>query len=175
MHIVERVRADCRRPGEPPSAFMRFVIGYKIVGGILLLLLAGALFGIWRNTELFHDLRVVMMESNLGTNNRFLRQIAGELGFLTSRSAFGFGLVALFYCVVEFVEAFGLMAQKRWAEYLTALATSLFLPVEIIEVVRQPTVARVATFVINLAVVIYLVRAKELFAYIPEEHDASHN
>src|SRR5439155_20742991 len=39
--------------------------------------------------------------------------------------------ISIAYCVIEGVEAVGLWRQRRWAEYLTAIATAGFLPFEI--------------------------------------------
>ena len=78
----------------------------------------------------------------------------------------GFGVLigtAIAYCVVEGTEAFGLWRERRWAEYLTALATAGFLPFEVHELIKRVTVLRVAALIINIAVLVYLVWAKHLF------------
>jgi len=69
----------------------------------------------------------------------------------------------LAYAALEGIEAVGLWYQKRWAEYLTLIATSLFLPLEVIEMVHHFTAFKVVAFVINVAVVVYLLFAKRLF------------
>ncbi len=73
------------------------------------------------------------------------------------------GGVLLVYGVIEAVEAVGLWYQRRWAEYLTFLVTTSLLPLEIYELANRATVFKAIAFVINLAVVIYLLRAKRLF------------
>jgi len=72
------------------------------------------------------------------------------------------GIVLLAYAVLEGVEAIGLWFTKRWAEYLTFVATTILLPLEIHEILRGGTVLKVVGFLINLAVVIYLLLAKRL-------------
>ncbi len=67
------------------------------------------------------------------------------------------------YAVVESTEAVGLWHEKRWAEYLTVVATAGFLPFEILELLDRVTVLRVGALVVNLAVLVYLVWAKHLF------------
>ena len=67
------------------------------------------------------------------------------------------------YALLELVEAVGLWMAKRWAEYLTFIATTVLLPLEIHELTRRVTVFKVTALVINLAVVIYLLWAKRLF------------
>ncbi len=73
------------------------------------------------------------------------------------------GIALLAYAALEGVEAVGLWLGKRWAEYLTFLATSILLPFEIYEIVNKPTVTKVIGFLINLAVVVWLLLRKRLF------------
>ena len=73
------------------------------------------------------------------------------------------GAALLAYGVLEGVEAVGLWYGKRWAEYLTFIATSLLLPLEIYEIIHQGTVLKVIGFIINLAVVAWLLYRKRLF------------
>jgi uncharacterized membrane protein (DUF2068 family) len=73
------------------------------------------------------------------------------------------GIALLGYGVLEGVEAVGLWLTKRWAEYLTFLATTILLPLEIYEIIHKGTALKVIGFLINLAVVIYLLFAKRLF------------
>jgi uncharacterized membrane protein (DUF2068 family) len=92
--------------------------------------------------------------------------ILGELDKLFSlRSGrlheVGIGLLA--YGVLEGAEAVGLWYAKRWAEYLTFIATTVLLPLEVYEIVTRATALKVIGFIINLAVVVYLLFAKRLF------------
>jgi uncharacterized membrane protein (DUF2068 family) len=73
------------------------------------------------------------------------------------------GGVLLAYGFVEGVEAVGLWYQQRWAEYLTFLVTASLLPFEIYEIAHRTTPFKVIAFVINVAVVVYLLVAKRLF------------
>ena len=52
---------------------------------------------------------------------------------------------------------------KRWAEYLTFVSTTVLLPLEVYEIIHKGTVLKVIGFLINLAVVIYLLFRKRLF------------
>lgn len=72
-------------------------------------------------------------------------------------------VTAIVYAVLESIEAVGLWHERRWAEYLTAVATAGLLPFEIYELAKGVTAFRVVAFVINVAVLVYLVYAKRLF------------
>ncbi len=61
------------------------------------------------------------------------------------------------YAAIGLLEGIGLLYEKVWAEYLTALITASFLPFEIIEIMHRVTWFRVGLLVVNLAVLAYLV------------------
>jgi uncharacterized membrane protein (DUF2068 family) len=73
------------------------------------------------------------------------------------------GIALLAYAALEGMEAVGLWLGKRWAEYLTFVATTILLPLEIYEIAHKGSVLKVTGFLINLAVVIYLLVRKRLF------------
>jgi uncharacterized membrane protein (DUF2068 family) len=81
-----------------------------------------------------------------------------EAGTLTK-----IGFVVAAYAVLEGAEAVGLWLQKRWAEYLTFIATTILLPLEIYEISERVSGFKIATLIINIAVVVYLLVAKRLF------------
>ena len=70
---------------------------------------------------------------------------------------------AVVYAVISSFEAVGLWLEKRWAEYLTAIATAGFLPLEIHELLERVTFVRIFALGVNLAILVYLVWAKHLF------------
>jgi uncharacterized membrane protein (DUF2068 family) len=67
------------------------------------------------------------------------------------------------YAVVEVIEGTGLWLVRRWGEYFAMIATSVGLPYEIWDLTNKVTVLRVVAFLINLALVVYLVLTKRLF------------
>jgi len=92
--------------------------------------------------------------------------ILGELDrlfSLRSGTLRSVGIALLAYGVLEGVEAVGLWNTKRWAEYLTFVATTVLLPLEVYEIIHRASVLKVLGFIVNLAVVVYLLYAKRLF------------
>jgi len=67
------------------------------------------------------------------------------------------------YGALEATEAVGLWLGRRWAEYLTFIATAVFVPYEIYELAKSVTWLKLLTLAINLLIVIYLLFAKRLF------------
>jgi uncharacterized membrane protein (DUF2068 family) len=73
------------------------------------------------------------------------------------------GVAAAVYAVLEGAEAYGLCRQRRWAEYLTFVATTLFVPYELYDLQKAVTVFHVGTLVVNVAILLYLLLAKRPF------------
>jgi uncharacterized membrane protein (DUF2068 family) len=74
------------------------------------------------------------------------------------------GLASFFYAGLFIIEGTGLWLLKRWGEWVTVVVTSSLLPFEIISVWRHATLPRIVIFVVNVAIVlylIYLIRRKE--------------
>ena len=79
------------------------------------------------------------------------------------RNLYLVGIAVAAYALLEGIEAIGLWFAKRWAEYLTFVATIVFLPYEIDELIKSVTALKLLALVINLAVAAYLLYAKRLF------------
>jgi uncharacterized membrane protein (DUF2068 family) len=75
---------------------------------------------------------------------------------LSPRRLEAVGVGAFLYAVLFTIEGVGLWRDKRWAEYLTVIATLSLVPLEVFELTRTVTPPRLAALVINLAVVAYL-------------------
>jgi len=67
------------------------------------------------------------------------------------------GGLAFAYAILFLVEGTGLLLRKHWAEWFTIIVTGSLLPFEIYEIFKGATAAKIATVVINAAVVLYLV------------------
>lgn len=92
--------------------------------------------------------------------------VVGELTRAFSASATTvvlIGVVVAAYALLEGVEAIGLWGARRWAEYLTLVATAVLLIPEIYELTGRVTVFKILALIINIAVVAYLLFAKRLF------------
>lgn len=84
---------------------------------------------------------------------------------LSSTTLYAVSAVAAAYALLEGVEAVGLWLQKRWAEYLTFVATIVFIPYEVYELARAASPFKIVALVVNVAIAIYLLLAKRLFGF----------
>jgi uncharacterized membrane protein (DUF2068 family) len=131
---------------------------------ILGLLLRSHLVGVQSSVRRFLD-TLARNEQQTGrvTHHNFLVREGNKFLHLHNSTLEILIITATAYAVIEGVEAVGLWLEKRWAEYLTAVATAGLLPLEIHELTKRVTGLRVGALIVNLIILIYLVYAKELF------------
>ncbi|MCW2528783.1 MAG: putative rane protein [Pseudonocardiales bacterium] len=86
----------------------------------------------------------------------------------------------IFYGLLQVAEGVGLWLLKRWGEYFAVVATSLFLPLEVYELVEKVTWLRIVALLVNFGAVLYLLLSKRLFglrgghaAYEAQQHEVS--
>jgi uncharacterized membrane protein (DUF2068 family) len=138
---------------------------FLVLGGLGLLVL---LFAANRSTlrptfyKVIADLQGGVVSGQSHSGHGLLHEL-DNLFTTSSTHLHELGAVLLIYAAVEGIEAVGLWYERRWAEYLTFLVTASLLPFEIYEIVTRTTALKVIAFVINVAVVIYLLFAKRLF------------
>jgi uncharacterized membrane protein (DUF2068 family) len=108
------------------------------------------------NTVAEHLLHVLHRVFHITPDHYLYRWLLDRLGGVTPKDlALGFSL-AMGYMVIRFVEGAGLWMEKEWAEWFALVSASLYVPVEIYELVRHPTWIKLGILVINLLIVLYL-------------------
>ncbi len=94
----------------------------------------------------------------LDPNHGFVHHLIVRIGALDHNQITLIGAGAIAYGLLELVEGVGLWLRKRWAEWLTVIATSLLVPFEIYELIHRPSPLKAAGLTVNILIVIYLVR-----------------
>ena len=112
---------------------------------------------------LLDGLKSTVAQTGQEPSRGFLARLLVRVLNLDRNTLLVLAFTATGYCVIEAVEAVGLWRERRWAEYLTALATAGFLPFEVHELIVRITVFRVGALVVNVAILVWLVYRKKLF------------
>jgi uncharacterized membrane protein (DUF2068 family) len=170
-HPPERDRIELPLRGRPlrDKIILRLIAVNRALHFVALALLALAILVFAANREDVHATVVkVVADLSGGTTSRGgsehgLAHQIDNLFTLDSSRLHLFAAIALVYALIEGVEAVGLWYAKRWAEYLTLIVTASLLPLEIYEMAHHFTPFKVLAFVVNVAVVAYLLFAKRLF------------
>lgn len=89
--------------------------------------------------------------------NRYLHAVLFRLTGIDDRRLREIEVGTFLYAALFATEGIGLVLRKRWAEYVTVVTTSLLLPVEVYEMVHRFRVAKLVVFLLNVAIVVYLV------------------
>lgn len=139
----------------PHSRGIRIVALFEGLKG-LLVLLAG--FGLL--AFIHRDLHKVAVEivktSHLNPARHYPSVFIDAFSQLTSTQLWLMSLAALIYSIVRFLEAVGLWLERQWAEWFGLLTGAMYIPVELLEITRQVTPARIGVFVVNMIIVLYL-------------------
>lgn len=90
-------------------------------------------------------------------DNLYIHRLLERFSNLDDRKLKELSVGTFFYSALLLTEGIGLSLGKRWAEYFTIIATSSFIPLEVYELAKQASLAKVMILLINIAVVAYLV------------------
>src|ERR1700737_3491175 len=149
---------------------IRLIAAFKLFKGLVLLAVGiGAVklvhkdvaFEIERWADLFR----------VDPNNLYFQHLLERFSILDDRKLKELSVGTFFYSALLLTEGIGLLLAKRWAEYFTIIVTSSFIPLEIYEIVKRVSWAKLVVLLLNIVVVIYLaieVRRKR------EERDGRH-
>jgi uncharacterized membrane protein (DUF2068 family) len=141
--------------GRRPDRALRLIAAYKFCKAALLVAIGlGSLRLLNPDVEEWADRWAAALA--LRHDRRLLAQLVTLVSDLSPRSLQALALGAFAVALLFITEGVGLWVGKRWAEYLTVIATTLFVPVEIFELARRITAPRVAALLINLVVVAFL-------------------
>ena len=90
-------------------------------------------------------------------DNRYLGALLAKLSLLDDKKLATLSGLTFAYSALFFTEGTGLFFEKRWAEYLTIIATALFIPLEFYELFKNPSVVRSFVLTLNAGVVVFLI------------------
>ncbi len=90
-------------------------------------------------------------------DNRVVHGILTRIFRVTPKELKELSLGTFFYAGLFATEGVGLLLRKRWAEYFTIVTTGGLIPLEIFELTRHFTVAKLAVTFVNVLIVWYLV------------------
>jgi uncharacterized membrane protein (DUF2068 family) len=103
------------------------------------------------------DFEALLNEMRVDPDNRYLGAFLAKLNLLDEKKMKALSGLTLAYSALFLVEGTGLFFEKRWAEYLTIVATLSFVPLEIYELLKAPSFLKYAALAINIAIAIFLV------------------
>jgi uncharacterized membrane protein (DUF2068 family) len=90
-------------------------------------------------------------------DNRHIQSFLVKASILNERQLKELSIGSFFYAGLLITEGTGLLFVKRWAEYFSVVVTGSFIPLEVWELFRHFSAAKVLVIIVNVAIVVYLV------------------
>jgi uncharacterized membrane protein (DUF2068 family) len=167
-HYLRRLWAELGKMGGEHDAFIKVIIVERIIKAVVLIGLAIGLLVAGRKGWLAQWSDYAQDQLNLAAGHslivELLLRVLVLVGNFSHITVLAIGAIA--YALLEGTEGVGLAMRRRWAEYLTVIATGILIPYEAHEVIRHVTLFKVGALLLNLAVVGYLAYRKRLFVGI---------
>jgi uncharacterized membrane protein (DUF2068 family) len=131
--------------------------GFKLTMGLLLAVVATGIL------SLIHEDVADVVEHwvsmlRFDPENRHIASLLEKLDLVEDRQLKQIGGLTFVYSALLLTEGVGLLMKKRWAEFLTVIATGSFIPMEIHEVIKRFGFGRLTILIINVGIVWFLVR-----------------
>ncbi len=102
---------------------------------------------VWNWIETFH----------FDPDNRYIAGLLDKLGLVDDRKLKELCGLTFFYSAIFLTEGIGLMLRKRWAEFLTVIATASFIPLEVFEAIKHFGPIKLTLLAFNVGIVMFLV------------------
>lgn len=167
-HYGARLWAELGAMGGEHDAFIKVIIVERVIKAIVLIALAIGLLVAGRTGLLTNWANYAQDQLNLEAGHTLIVQLLLNVilyvGHFSHTTLLAIG--AIVYALLEGTEGVGLAMRRRWAEYLTVIATGILIPYEAYEVIHHVTLFKIGALLLNVAVVGYLAYRKRLFVGI---------
>jgi uncharacterized membrane protein (DUF2068 family) len=135
---------------------LRLIAAFKFLKALLVI---GTGFGLLSlaNPTLLAALQQFTDSLSDGFEQRLLRNLLAMLVGVPPERLHLFAVASFLYAGLFVVEGIGLWRGRLWAEWLTVIATSSFIPIELYELARVPRMKTVLVIVLNVLILAYLI------------------
>jgi len=135
---------------------LRLIAAFKLLKAGLLIALGVGAFKLLHK-DVAEAIEHVIEALRLDPANHFIDAAVAKASNLSAEQIKKLGVGSFIYAGLFLTEGVGLWLLKRWAEWLTVIITSSLVPLEIYEIHRHPTPAKVVVLALNVAIVVYLI------------------
>ncbi len=135
---------------------LRVIAVFKFLKSALLIALGVGAFRLLHK-DVGEILERITEGLRIDPGNRFVDAVLMKAELLRPEQIKKLGLGSFLYAALFLAEGTGLWLRKPWGEWLTVIITSSLIPVEIYEIYRHPSWVKAGVFVVNVAIVGYLI------------------
>jgi uncharacterized membrane protein (DUF2068 family) len=157
LMVVTRRSSARKVPAAHRGSAALFLIGlFKLFKGLVLVAAGvGALKLLHKDIAdvVTHWIELVRIDPD----SRFIHGVLAKLFSTTPKQLKDLSAGLFIYAGLFLTEGAGLLLQKHWAEYLTVITTATLIPLEVYELAKRFSTAKVVILAINVAIVWYLI------------------
>lgn len=142
---------------------LRLIVLDRILHALVFGALAAAILAFAQNADHLHSIWRRILTQLQPYSGSWIVKDVNKLFNLSHVKLYLLGALCVLYVVLLLAECVGLWSARRWAEYLTFVELAGFVPFELYELAGSVTPLKVATLVINVAMLLYLLLVHRLF------------
>ena len=144
------------------SSALNWIIAFKAIKAVTLTALGIALLAT-RHDDPVDLLTRLTLTVHLPLSSELFERALRFAVRLSVGRQIALAVTAFGYAVLMGSEGVALSLRKPWARWFTIGVTGSLLPIEVYEILRELHALRVVVLVANIAIVVYLLKRKELF------------
>ncbi len=156
LYPMASARSARRSTHHRDSATILAIALFKLFKGVLLLIV-----GIGALKLLHRDVAATVMRwvdiLRVDPDNRYIHGVLTHVLAVSPKQLKATSIGTFIYAGLLLTEGTGLLLRKRWAEYFTIITTGGLIPLEIYELHKHVTPAKIVVLIVNVAIVGYLV------------------
>ena len=133
------------------------IIVIKLVKGLLFVSLALAAYTLADN-DLPAEFRHLLHWMRVNPERKFFADLAVQIGNITEANVLWVAAGTLVYSLFSLVEGVGLIFRASWAGWLAIGESVFFIPIEVYELVKKPSLPVTVILAINIFIVWYLLQ-----------------
>ncbi|HXA15276.1 MAG TPA: DUF2127 domain-containing protein [Opitutaceae bacterium] len=153
--MAENTARQNKKPKIPRG--LRIIAAIKLFKGVLLLCFGLGLFQLV-NRDLAEMANRLTDRFNIDPENHYVRLFLQDVVKIQPPMLRQAGLLSLVYSSILLLEGIGLWLDKRWAKYLTVVATGAFVPGEIYACVHKFNWLKLGVLILNVAILLYIIQ-----------------
>jgi uncharacterized membrane protein (DUF2068 family) len=137
------------------SGALRTIAVFEATKGALVLLV-----GFGSLSLVHHDIQQaaenLIAHTHLNLASRYPRIFINAANRLTDTRLLLIAAGAVVYSLGRFIEAYGLWAEKRWAQWVAAVSGAIYVPFELFELYERVTWLSLGALTLNLAIIAFM-------------------
>jgi uncharacterized membrane protein (DUF2068 family) len=149
------------------------IIGFKLIKGVLLLLLGLGLYTL-SNNNLPNEFRSLLQFFDLDPDKKFFADMSAKLGSVTEGNMLWLSWLTMFYSLFSLVEGVGLIFRVFWAGWLAMGESVFFIPIEVYDLSHRLRTSIIIILILNIAIVCYLFQNRHRLFHHHHHRHGSH-